>query len=188
MGVDDQELTRRAFAAKQGDTEAAAAFVRGTQRQVWQLLRHLTDEGSAEDLTQECYLRAFRSLSSYRGRAPARTWLLSIARKVAADHLRRRKRRPQRADHPDWQRAAELAQPRTPTLLDGYALRSALAGLGPQRREAFVLTQVLGLSYAETAQVTGCRTGTVRSRVARAREDLAAQLREHDEPERTAGE
>ncbi|PRW63725.1 sigma-70 family RNA polymerase sigma factor [Actinopolyspora mortivallis] len=179
-GVDDQELTRCVFAAKQGDADAAAAFVRGTQRQVWQLLRHLTDGNSAEDLTQECYLRAFGSLGSYRGRAPARTWLLSIARRVAADHLRHRARRPRRAEQADWQRAAEASQPRTPGLLDGYALRSALDALDQRRREAFVLTQVLGLGYAETARVLGCRTGTVRSRVARARSELMEQLRERD--------
>lgn len=180
MGVDDQELTRCALAAKQGDTNAATRFVRGTQRQVWQLLRHLADPGVAEDLTQECYLRAFRSLPSYRGRSSARTWLMSIARRVAADHIRQRDRRPRPADLADWQLAAERAQPRTTSVSDGYALRSALEALDSRRREAFVLTQIVGLSYEETAEVAGCRIGTVRSRVARARTDLIEQLSEYD--------
>lgn len=175
--MDDQQLTRYAVAAKQGDRDAAAAFVRGTQRQVWQLLKHLTDSHSAEDLTQDCYLRAFSSLGSFRGDSPARTWLLAIARRVAADHLRRRRRRPQLARSADWQAAAERAQPPGSSLAEGYALRAALGELDPARREAFVLTQVVGLSYEETARVCGCRLGTVRSRVARARSDLAEQLR-----------
>ncbi|MEU4634049.1 sigma factor-like helix-turn-helix DNA-binding protein, partial [Micromonospora chalcea] len=57
---------------------------------------------------------------------------------------------------------------------DGVVLRGLIAALAPDRREAFVATQVLGLSYAEAAEVCGCPVGTIRSRVARAREDLAA--------------
>lgn len=176
--VDDHHLTSLAVAAKQGDRDAATAFVRGTQRQVWQLLRHLTDQRVAEDLTQECYLRAFSSLKSFRGRSSARTWLLAIARRVAADHLRVKRRRPQLAEGADWATAAELSQPRDlPDLGDGFALRAAIGDLGADRREAFVLTQVVGLSYEEAAAVCGCRTGTIRSRVARARVDLAEHLR-----------
>ncbi|RCW43630.1 RNA polymerase sigma-70 factor (ECF subfamily) [Halopolyspora algeriensis] len=176
--MDDQQLTWYAIAAKQGDREAAAAFVRGTQRQVRQLLRHLTDRHHADDLTQDCYVRAFSSLASFRGQASARSWLLAIARRVAADHLRRRRRRPQQADCVDWQSAAERVQPLQPAMSESYALRVALGELDADRREAFVLTQVLGLSYEETARVCGCRIGTVRSRVARARSDLAEHLRD----------
>lgn len=176
--VDDHHLTSLAVAAKRGDRDAASAFVRGTQRQVWQLLRHLTDPRVAEDLTQECYLRAFSSLKSFRGRSPARTWLLAIARRVAADHLRTKRRRPQLAEGTDWTSAAERSQPRDlPDLADGCALREAIADLGAERREAFTLTQILGLSYEEAAEVCGCRVGTIRSRVARARMDLAQHLR-----------
>lgn len=180
--VNDEQLTQYAIAAKHGDRAAAGAFVRGTQRQIWQLLRHLSDSRVAEDLTQECYLRAFASLHSYRGESSARTWLLAIARRVAADHLRKRRRQPQQADCADWQAAAERVQPSGPAMAEAYALRTALAALDDQRREAFVLTQVLGLSYAETARVCGCRIGTVRSRVARARTELAGHLRADEAP------
>ena len=59
---------------------------------------------------------------------------------------------------------------------EGVALRALLAELDPDRREAFVLTQVVGLSYAEAAEVCGCPVGTIRSRVARARDHLVAAL------------
>jgi RNA polymerase sigma-70 factor, ECF subfamily len=78
----------------------------------------------------------------------------------------------------DWD--AVEALPRT-GLTRGAAdeavlLRAVIAALEPERREAFVLTQLLDLGYAEAAQVCGCPVGTIRSRVARAREDLAAAL------------
>jgi RNA polymerase sigma-70 factor (ECF subfamily) len=68
------------------------------------------------------------------------------------------------------------AEPETPVpdAAEGVALRSLLDGLDPERREAFVLTQVVGLAYAEAADVVGCPVGTIRSRVARARADLIA--------------
>lgn len=175
--MDNEQLTRYAIAAKQGDRDAAAAFVRGTQRQVWQLLRHLTETRVAEDLTQECYLRAFRSLKSFRAESGARTWLFSIARRVAADHLRQRRRHPQLTNCEDWNSVSERTQAQDlPGMAENYALRSALVTLDADRREAFVLTQIVGLSYAEAAVACGCRIGTIRSRVARARADLAEQL------------
>lgn len=175
MGSD--ALTATALAARRGDREAAEAFVRATQQQVWRLLVHLADRRVAEDLTQETYLRAFAALPAFRARASARTWLLSIAHRVAADHLRLARRRPRTNSGEDWQGIAERAQPTVAAgPEDALALRQALAGLATQRREAFVLTQVLGLCYAEAAEVCGCPVGTIRSRVARARDDLVLAL------------
>ncbi len=92
--MDDAVITEAALAARDGDRAAAARFVELTQQQVWRLLVHLADRGVAADLAQETYERAFGSLRRYRAESPARTWLLAIARHVAADHLRRRARRP----------------------------------------------------------------------------------------------
>lgn len=173
VGVDRDELTGWALAAARGDEGAAAAFVRGSQAEVWRLVRHLTSHAVADDLTQETYLRAFRALGRFRGDAAARTWLLAIARRAAADHLRARARRP-----------PEIADPETGahTVVVGgdpagyVPVRLLLDRLDHDRREAFVLTQLLGLSYAEAADVCDCPIGTVRSRVARARTDLGAAL------------
>ncbi|MEJ2868063.1 sigma-70 family RNA polymerase sigma factor [Actinomycetospora sp. OC33-EN08] len=167
----DAAVTRAAERARGGDRVAAGEFVRLTQDQVWRLLVHLADRGIAQDLAQETYERAFGALPRYRGEAPARAWLLSIARRVAADHLRRRTRRPvvameiTGADEP-WGR------PLPGDAAEQIVLEAAVTALDPDRREAFVLTQVVGLGYAEAAHVCGCPVGTIRSRVARARADL----------------
>jgi RNA polymerase sigma-70 factor, ECF subfamily len=171
---DDNAVTAAALAAAAGDRAAAAAFVRATQHHVYRFLAHLTDRSEAEDLVQETYLRAMRALPGFAGRSSARTWLLAIARRVAADHIRALTTRP-RADRPlDAVPPAEMSA--GPGFEDGVLLRQLLAALPADRREAFVATQVVGLSYAETAEICGCPVGTIRSRVARAREDLAAAL------------
>lgn len=174
------ELTRLALAAQDGDRTAFAGFVRMSQAQVWRLCRHLTSQDRAADCTQETYLRAYRSLPRYAARASALTWLLSIARRVCADQLRTQRRSVPRADLdptavevPASQRGADIAE--------GVALRDLLSELDTERRTAFVCTQLLGLSYAETAQVSGVPIGTVRSRVARAREQLVRAVRGADE-------
>jgi RNA polymerase sigma-70 factor (ECF subfamily) len=94
--MDDAVITDAALAARDGDRAAAARFVELTQQQVWRLLVHLADRGVAADLAQETYERAFGALRRYRAESPARTWLLAIARHVAADHHRRRARRARR--------------------------------------------------------------------------------------------
>ncbi|WP_375479239.1 sigma-70 family RNA polymerase sigma factor [uncultured Jatrophihabitans sp.] len=153
--------------ARRGDATAAAAFVRATQADVWRLCAHLGSVEQADDLTQDTYARAFSSLHRFLGRSSARTWLLAIARRVCADAVRaaqRERRRPA-------QRAEQVADPS-----GSVAMRALVSALEPERREAFVLTQVLGLSYAEAADVCSCPVGTIRSRVARARADLVAEL------------
>jgi RNA polymerase sigma-70 factor, ECF subfamily len=175
----DDQVTRWALAAGRGDTEAAAAFVRATQRQVWRFLQHLSAPGEVEDLAQETYLRALRSLPGFAGRSSARTWLYTIARRVAVDHIRAAVTRPRLASAEDWQVAADAATAaQLPRFEEGVALRDLIGGLSPERREAFIATQILGLSYAEAAEVCDCPIGTIRSRVARAREDLVAALGE----------
>lgn len=176
---DDSEITAWALAAGRGDADALTAFIHATQRDVHRFLSHLSGPADAEDLRQETYLRALGSLHRFAGHAPARTWLLSIARRTAADAVRRARRRPRADGVEAWEVLGD-----DPTVVSGPAegevlLRLLVADLDPDRREAFVLTQVLDLSYAEAADVCGCPIGTIRSRVARAREDLVAALHAH---------
>jgi RNA polymerase sigma-70 factor (ECF subfamily) len=168
------DITSAALRARRGDDAAAAAFVRATQADVWRLCAHLGSRASAEDLTQETYARAFAALHRFAGRSAARTWLLAIARRVCADAVRsavRGRTLESAADVPETDQRRPGRDP-----AEAVALRGLLDSLDSDRREAFVLTQLVGLSYAEAAEVCGCPVGTIRSRVARARGDLVAGL------------
>jgi len=170
--VDD--LTALAQAAATGDRVATTAFVRRTQPEVWRVCARLGSRAEADDLTQEVYLRALPALARFRGDASARTWLLQIARHVCVDHVRRSTRRRALRDRIAQRTvAADLVEaPRTGEL----DLDDAIEHLSADRRDAFVLTQVAGLSYAEAAEVCEVPVGTIRSRVARARSDLLQAL------------
>ncbi|MEA3185193.1 MAG: polymerase sigma-70 factor, subfamily [Ilumatobacteraceae bacterium] len=171
MGQNGEELKALVEAAREGDDVAVRELVRRTQPVIWRLCSALGSDGEADDLVQDTYLRALRSLSSYRGDGPVLAWLSAIARRVCADHVRGRVRHrrligalTQGLDE-RWESA-----PGNPT---GELLR----GIDPDRRDAFMLTQVAGLSYEEAAMVLDCPIGTIRSRVARARVDLLAEVR-----------
>ncbi|MEJ8281901.1 sigma-70 family RNA polymerase sigma factor [Pseudonocardia spirodelae] len=162
------DLTRAAVAAQRGGPAELAALVRAGYPQVWTLCAHLVDPESADDLAQESYLRICRALPGFRRDAPARTWMLAIARRTCMDELRTRVRRRGRE-----QLAAAPPERPAPVADDPpFAVRSLLARLEPERRAAFALTQLLGLGYDDAAAVLGCPPGTVRSRVARARTEL----------------
>ena len=175
--ADDAEITRWALLAGRGDRPALERFLRSTQPHVWRFVAGLGDPQSADDLSQETYLRALSSLPRFKGTSSARTWLLSIARRTVADHIRALQARPRQASVTDWEAAAERAEPARAERIDEQVVLDQLVqALDPDRRVAFVLTQTLGLSYADAAEVCGCPVGTIRSRVARAREDLLAAM------------
>jgi len=167
----DDDVTRWALAAKAGDRHATTAFVQATQSDVRRFLAHLVDATEADDLTQETYLRAMRALPRFAAQSTAKTWLLAIARRVAADHIRSVVRRPRTHPGIDWEAAADRGGTR-PRFEDGVLLQQMVDALPIERRIAFVATQMLGMSYEEAAEVCGCPVGTIRSRVARARDDL----------------
>ncbi|MYR45875.1 sigma-70 family RNA polymerase sigma factor [Streptomyces sp. SID5910] len=173
--VTDEVVTAWALAAAAGDSEAVDRFVRALQRDVRRYVAYLADDvQAADDLTQDTFLRALTALPRFEGRSSARVWLLSIARRVVVDSLRRAACRPRTACTDDWQAAAERAQPTgLPGFDEGIALWALVDSLPGERREAFVLTQLLGLPYTEAAEMSRCPVGTVRSRVSRARTALA---------------
>jgi len=165
-----EDLTALAIAARDGDRRALTRFVRSSQADVWRLCAHLSDRQEADDLTQETYVRALRALPSYRGESSARTWLLSIAHHTCADHVRRAQRRRLLLGR----LRAQPTRSAIPPAVGQVDLDVLVDALDADRRAAFVLTQMLGLPYAEAATVIGVPIGTIRSRVARARADLAA--------------
>ena len=160
-------------AALEGDDRAVRELVSRTQPVVWRVCSVLGSPGEEDDLVQETYLRALRSAASFRGDAPVQAWLLSVARHVCADHVRRRQRqrrlveRISRNTLADTQPAAE-------------SVDQLLLSLLPEQREAFELTQLVGLSYEEAAAIADCPVGTIRSRVARARAHLLDEVRRTD--------
>jgi RNA polymerase sigma-70 factor (ECF subfamily) len=159
--------------ARDGDRRALRAFIDQTQDEVWRFLAHQVGPVEADDVTQDVYLRAWRALPAFRGEASARTWLLAIARRAGVDALRHRARRRRLSG-----RVAQVSDRHAvPDLSSAQALGALLESLAENRREAFVLTQLLGYSYRDAAIVCGVPVGTIRSRVARAREDLIGQLR-----------
>ncbi|MFD6037687.1 sigma-70 family RNA polymerase sigma factor [Streptomyces griseoincarnatus] len=176
----DESTTAWALAARGGDPAAVENFVRALHRDVRTYVTYLgADPEAADDLAQDTFLRALGSLHRFEGRSSARTWLLSIARRAVIDSYRHASARPRLADTDDWQTVAEFAQPRGRLgFEEGIALAELLEALPDERREAFVLTQLVGLPYAEAAELGDCPVGTVRSRVARARSSLIKSLRE----------
>ncbi|WP_408995407.1 sigma-70 family RNA polymerase sigma factor [Streptomyces caniscabiei] len=176
----DKSTTAWALAARAGDPAAIDRFVRALHPDVVRYVARLSsDPQAADDLAQDTFLRALGSLHRFEGRSSARVWLLSIARRAVIDSYRYAAARPRLCVTGDWRTMVERAQPSgLPGFEDGVALLDLLDALPDERREAFVLTQLLGLPYAEAAEASGCPVGTVRSRVARGRATLIELLAE----------
>jgi RNA polymerase sigma-70 factor, ECF subfamily len=157
--------------ARGGDRVAFEDLVRAHQADVYRLALHLVrDPPTAEDVTQEAFVHAYRSLRRFRGGSKFSTWLFRITRNCAVDAIRRRERR----------RTYELAaqEPEAPVEEPSLrlALEQAIGSLAPDVREPFVLIEVLGLSYEEAAVVLGIPRGTIKSRMHRARKALVEAL------------
>lgn len=157
-------VTDLLLAARDGDGAALEQFVRAMQKDVWRFCAGLVGAAGADDAAQETFLRAWRSAGTFRAEGSGRAWVLTLARRTCADHLTRRRRHPLPTDLAPDGVVADIS--------DGVAADDLVARLDPDRRAAFVLTQLLGLRYEEAAEVCGCPVGTIRSRVARARDDL----------------
>lgn len=156
--------------ARRGDRAAFEELVRAHQPDVYRLVLHLVrDRQTAEDVTQEAFLHAFRSLRSFRGRSKFSTWLFRIARNAAVDTIRRTVRQRRLAE-----RAAEESPAPDPSLR--VALQLAVDGLPMDLREPFVLIEVMGLSYREASGLLGVFPGTLKSRMHRARRLLMDAL------------
>jgi len=165
-------LTHLLLQATGGDRVALDEFVVAAQPDVWRFCAALLNADQADDATQETFVRAWRAAAGFRGDASARTWLLAIAKRVCYDAIRQRSRSERRQQR--LQSAAGHKGPQDPG--ESIVLVDLLGRLDDDRRSAFVLTQLLGLSYEEAAAVVDCPIGTIRSRVARARGELQAAL------------
>ena len=133
-------------------------------------LRQLRDEGAAQDLVQEVFLRAWRRADSFDGSmASMRVWLFAIARNAVVDEVRRVAVRPWRrglTDDPEAAAPGVLAtSPVEDALVDSWLVEEALRKIRPEHRHAIVQAHLRGRPYAEIAAEAGVPVGTVRSRV-----------------------
>lgn len=171
----DAAVTDLALHAASGDRQALTEFISATHDDVWRLLAHLADTDRADDLTQETYLRVLSALPRFAARSTARTWILSLARRVWVDSVRHDMARP-RSSATEIEDATSATPAAETTGGQSWAewvdTRALIDQLEAERREALILTQVLGYTYAEAAKIANVRVGTIRSRVARARADL----------------
>ena len=168
------ELTRRWLDARDGDRTALYQAVRASQADVWRLAAHLVGVNEADDVTQDTFVRAWRALPAFRGDSSSRTWLLSIARRACADSIRGTVRRRRLVARVEDERARGGRRVGDHTGVS--SLDQLVDGLDRDQRVAFVLTQMVGCSYVEAAEICGVPVGTIRSRVARARERLIAEV------------
>jgi RNA polymerase sigma-70 factor, ECF subfamily len=167
------ELTRQWLAARDGDRAALFEAVRSSQADVYRLALHLVGVDDAEDATQDTFVRAWRALPAFRGDSSARTWLLAICRRACADSIRASARR--RRLLGSFEREREVVAGGSSPAGDPtawHSLHALVDALPRDQRDAFVLTQLVGCSYDEAAQICDVPIGTIRSRVARAREHL----------------
>jgi RNA polymerase sigma-70 factor (ECF subfamily) len=163
--------------ARRGDLLAFEELVREFQADAFRFAWHLTRHRQlAEDVTQEAFLRAFRFLRGFRGDRRFGSWLFSIVRNCAMDALRRQRQTPVPLDERTSVRS--VADPSARAELD-----AALRAVSSDHRETFLLVEVFGLSYQETADVLGVAVGTVKSRMFRAREALCAAIADAEEGE-----
>lgn len=179
----DAELVDRARA---GDQAAVTELYRRHQQQGYNLALRMTgDPWDASDAAQEAFIKAFSHLSSFKGEARFSTWLHRIVVNSVHDYLRRRKPAP--IEDEVLERLS--AQPSPGSALtphsvapaeDGLSseMKSAIAALPEGFRLAIVLCDLLGYSYSEAAEILEVQEGTIKSRVFRARAELAASLRE----------
>jgi RNA polymerase sigma-70 factor, ECF subfamily len=170
--VVDEPDPQVVVAARSGDLSAFEALVRRYQGDVWRLcFQLLRNEHLADDVTQDAFVRAFRFMRRYRAESKFSTWLFSIARNCAMDELRRSARRARLAS-----RVESEMQPHGRSEQTQVEVRELLAHLPLALREPVVLIDMFGMSYREVGIVMRLPEGTVKSRVHRAREQLAKQL------------
>jgi RNA polymerase sigma-70 factor (ECF subfamily) len=182
----DQELVAR---AQRGDKRAFELLVMKYQRKLGRLLsRWVRDPAEVEDVTQEAFIKAYRALPTFRGESAFYTWLYRIAINTAKNYLVALGRRAPTSTGFDneeaegFEDAEQLRDSNTPeTELEGKqvaaVVNKAMDALPEDLRTAITLREIEGLSYDEIASVMNCPIGTVRSRIFRAREAIATELR-----------
>ncbi|HOJ68093.1 MAG TPA: sigma-70 family RNA polymerase sigma factor [Candidatus Hydrogenedentes bacterium] len=178
MEPDDWILIAR---AKTGDIDAFAMLVRRYQAPVFRFCEGLlASREDAEEVTQDCFVSLYRALPRLEPRARFSTLLFGSARNFALNRLRDRKRRQAREQDPRASEATaggEISPDAACAAGElAGAIRETLEAVPEPFRSAFLLREETGMDYAAIAEILGCPIGTVRSRIARAREIIRASL------------
>lgn len=181
---EELRLIRRVQA---GETEAFEDLVRAHEKTVYNLALRMTgDAQDAEDMAQEAFLKAYRSLGDFRGESKFSVWLYRIVSNVCLDFLRRRSRRPsvsltaedEEGEEQQWDVPDERLSPERllEQKLTREAVQAGLRELPEEQREILLLREIKGLSYEEIGEILSLEPGTVKSRIFRARKRLCAFL------------
>ena len=182
----DAELVAR---VQKGDKRAFDLLVIKYQRKIMRLLsRMIRDPAEVEDVAQEAFIKAYRALPQFRGDSAFYTWLYRIAVNTARNWQAAQARRPtspdtvQTEDGETFSQIDNLTDISTPESQLASrqiveTVNAAMQALPEELRTAIVLREIEGMSYEDIAQAMDCPIGTVRSRIFRAREAIAAQLR-----------
>ena len=182
----DQQLVER---AQRGDKHAFELLVAKYQRRLARLIsRFVRDAAEVEDVTQEAFIKAYRALPAFRGESAFYTWLYRIGINTAKNYLLSLGRRAPTTTSFDAEEAAgfaeagllqEVSTPENEMMSKQVVevVNTSLQQLPDDLRTALTLREIEGLSYEEIATVMNCPVGTVRSRIFRAREAIATNLR-----------
>ena len=171
----------------EGDVNAFEGLVKEYEKNVYNLALRMTgDPEDAADMAQDAFIKAYNSLGSFRGDSKFSVWLYRIVSNLCLDFLRSRKRRPtvslsvenDEGEDMEFEIADESQSPETllEQKLTREAVRCGLDSLPPEQRQILLLREIQGLSYEEIAQVLELESGTVKSRIFRARKRLSAFL------------
>lgn len=181
MAYSEQVLIDR---SKAGDVAAFEELISVYQKKIYNLtFRMLGNLNDADDLTQETFIRVFKSISNFKGESTFSTWIYRIATNVCLDELRKRKNKKAisldeeiKVDDGEIKRQIESDTPLPDEIAEKEELRlfvkNAIESLPEEQRLIISLRDIQGLSYDEIAQVLECPSGTVKSRINRARQAL----------------
>jgi len=188
--VSDREIDRQLVErAQRGDKRAFELLVEKYQRKLARLLsRFIRDPAEVEDVTQEAFIKAYRALPAFRGDSAFYTWLYRIGINTAKNYLMAMGRRAPTSTEVEAEEAEgfeegeqlrDINTPESVLLSNEIAetVNSTIEQLPEELRTAIQLREIEGMSYEDIAQVMNCPIGTVRSRIFRARESIAAELR-----------
>ncbi len=187
----EEELVKQSI---QGDTRAFEELVLQYHNKIYALaFRYMGNEEDAYDMAQEAFIKAFRSLRTFKGKSSFSTWLYRVTANVCLDELRRRKRRivALSLDEPlatqegdEVEKEIADSSPGVDVIYEqkefSQYIQQLLDEMKPEHKNAIILRDTMGFTYEEIAEVMNCSMGTVKSRISRARNVLRKKITDRE--------